>query len=68
MAHLLEDIQQVLEGLEAQRCATHAARIELQIGSRDRHQAFDVRAQPDYTTPTEVRFMGDANKRQRAPA
>ena len=37
MAHLLEYLQQMLEGFEAERCATHAAGVELQIGGRDGH-------------------------------
>jgi hypothetical protein len=68
MAHFLEDFQQMLEGFEAERCATHAAGIELQIGGRDGHQALDVRAQPDHATATKVRFISDANERQGAPA
>jgi hypothetical protein len=68
MAYVLKDIQQVLEGFEAQRCATHAAGVELQIGGRDGHQALDVRAQPDHATATKVRFISDANERQGTPA
>jgi hypothetical protein len=68
MAHFLEYLQQMLEGFEAERCATHAARVELQIGGRDGHQALDVRTQPDHATATEVRLIRDANKRQGTPA
>jgi hypothetical protein len=68
MAHFLEYLQQMVESFEAERCTTYAARVELQIGGRDGHQALDVRAQPDHATTTEVRFIGNANERQGAPA
>ena len=68
MAHFLKYIQQVLDAFEAERCATQAAWVEFQIGSRDRHQALDVRAQPDHTTATEVRLIRYSDERQGAPA
>jgi hypothetical protein len=68
MAHFLEDLQQIMEGFQAERGATQAAGIEFQIGGRDRHQTLDVRAQPDDTAATKVRLIRYSDERQGTPA
>jgi hypothetical protein len=61
---VLKHTQQLFNSRKRQRRGTHSVGIKFQVGGLNRNEAFDMRPQPDHTTPTELRMVRDGDKRE----
>jgi hypothetical protein len=61
---VMKNTQQLFNSSERQGRGTHVVGIKCQVGGLNRNQPFHLGPQPDHTTPTELRMVGQGDQRE----
>jgi hypothetical protein len=59
---VMKNTQQLFNSSKRQGRGTQIGRIKCQVGGVNRNEPFDMGAQPDHTTTTELRMVSEGNK------
>ena len=60
----MKHTQQLFNSRKRQGRGAQIGRIKGQVGGVNRNEPFDMGAQPDHTTTTELRMVSEGNKRE----